>query len=222
MKAIAIKEFGSTANFFEERRDIPQPRADEVLMRIRAGSFNPIDYKIRRGRVGGDLPLVLCHDAAGVIEKVGSSVNRLRIGDEVWAYLGGPCSNGAYAEYVCVPHEFVTVRPRILSFEEAASVPLTGLTANQSIRLKARPTGNHSVFVAGGAGGLGSAAIQILQMIGVEKIITTSGREAGKKFIVNELRLSPQQVIDYPGKRLKQLKEKANAANEGALFSNAL
>ena len=78
-----------------------------------------------------------------------------------------------HAEYVSVPHEFVTDKPRILSFEEAASIPVTGLTANQSIRLKARPTANHSVFVAGGAGGFGAAAIQILQMIGVEKIVTT-------------------------------------------------
>ena len=103
MKVIAINEFGTTENFFEQQRDIPQPRAEEVLMRIRAGSFNPMDYKIRQGRFGGNLPMVLGHDAAGVIVDVGSSVSRLRVGDEVWAYLGGPCSNGAYAEYVMRP-----------------------------------------------------------------------------------------------------------------------
>jgi NADPH:quinone reductase-like Zn-dependent oxidoreductase len=222
MKVIAINDFGSPERFYEEQRDIPRPSPDEVLIRIRAGSFNPIDYKIRQGCFGGDLPIVLGHDAAGIIEEVGRDVGRLRVGDEVWFYLGGPCSNGAYAEYVSVPHEFATVKPRNLSFEEAASIPVTGLTANQSIRLKARPTGNHSVFVAGGAGGLGSAAIQILQMIGVEKIVATSGREASKKFIVNELRLNPRQVIDYPGKGLKQLTEEAIAANDGALFAKAL
>jgi NADPH:quinone reductase len=222
MKVIAISEFGGTDKFFEAQRDIPQPRADEVLIRIRAGSFNPIDYKIRRGRYGGELPMVLGHDAAGVIEEVGSSVGRLRVGDEVWAYLGGPCSNGSNAEYVSVPQEFVTVRPRILSVEEAASVPVAGLTANQSIRLKARPTPNDSVFVAGGAGGLGSAAIQILQMIGVEKIVTTSGREASTRFIVDQLRLSPEQVLYYPDKGLKQLVEEAIAANGGALFDKTL
>ncbi len=222
MKVITINEFGATDNFFEEQRDIPQPREDEVLMRIRAGSFNPIDYKIRQGRFGGNLPLVLGHDAAGVIAEVGSNVSRLRVGDEVWAYLGGPSSNGAYAEYVTLPHEFVTVRPRILSFEEAASVPVAGLTANQSIRLKAKPTPNDSVFIAGGAGGLGSAAIQILQMIGVEKIVTTTGREASTRFLVDQLRLSPEQVIDYRGKGLKQLTEDAIAANGGALFSKTL
>jgi NADPH:quinone reductase len=222
MKVIAISKFGGTDNFFETQRDIPQPRADEVLIRIRAGSFNPIDYKIRQGRYGGDLPMVLGHDAAGVVEEVGSSVGRLRVGDEVWAYLGGPCSNGSNAEYVSVPQEFVTVRPRILSVEEAASVPVAGLTANQSIRLKARPTPNDSVFVAGGAGGLGSAAIQILQMIGVEKIVTTSGREASTRFIVDQLRLSPEQIIYYPDKGLKQLTEEAIAANGGALFDKTL
>src|SRR5258708_25891044 len=92
--------------------------------------------------------MVLGHDAAGVVEEVGGSVGRLRVGDEVWAYLGGPCSNGANAEYAAVPQEFVTVRPRILSIEEAASVPVASLTANQAIRLKARPTPNDSIFLA--------------------------------------------------------------------------
>jgi NADPH:quinone reductase len=222
MKVIAINEFGAIENFIEEQRDIPQPREDEVLIRIRAGSFNPVDYKIRQGRFGGNLPIVLGHDAAGVVEEVGSNVSRLRIGDEIWAYLGGPCSNGAYAEYVSVPHEFVTVRPRILSIEEAASIPVTGLTANQCIRLKAKPTPNDSVFIAGGSGGFGAAAIQILQMIGVEKIVTTSGREASTHFIVDQLRLSPEQVIDYRGKGLKQLTQEAIAANGGAYFDKAL
>jgi NADPH:quinone reductase len=222
MKVIAINEFGAIENFVEEQRDIPQPREDEVLIRVRAGSFNPVDFKIRQGRFGGNLPIVLGHDAAGVIEEVGSNVSRLRVGDEIWAYLGGPCSNGAYAEYVSVPHEFVTVRPRILSFEEAASIPVTGLTANQCIRLKAKPTPNDSVFIAGGSGGFGAAAIQILQMIGVEKIVTTSGREASTRFIVDQLRLSSEQVLDYRGKGLKQLTQEAIAANGGAFFDKAL
>jgi NADPH:quinone reductase-like Zn-dependent oxidoreductase len=218
MKVIAINRFGGIENFCEAQRDIPKPGADEVLIRIHAGSFNPIDYKIRQGRFGVDLPVVLGHDAAGVIEEVGKNVGRLRVGDEVWAYLGCICSNGAYAEYVAVPHEFVTIRPRQLSIEEAASVPVAGLTANQCIRLKARPTPNHSVFVAGGAGGLGSAAIQILQMIGVEKIVTTSGREASTRFIVDVLHVAPENVILYPDKGLKQLTAEAIAANGGARF----
>src|ERR1700749_3095131 len=77
MKVIAISEFGGTEKFFEVERETPRPRADEVLIRIRAGSFNPIDYKIRQGRYGGDLPMVLGHDAAGVVEEVGNSVGRL-------------------------------------------------------------------------------------------------------------------------------------------------
>ena len=141
--------------------------------------------------------MVLGHDGAGVVEEIGKEVNRLRKGDEVWTYLGGPSSNGSYAEYVSVPHEFATVKPRNLSREEAASVPVVGLTANQAIRLKARPAGNNSVFVAGGSGGLGSAAIQILEMIGIERVVTTSGRDASRAFLVNELRLAHRQVIDY-------------------------
>jgi NADPH2:quinone reductase len=222
MKAIAIDGFGGSDKLHEEEREKPQPRPGEVLIRIRAGSFNPLDYKIRQGRFGGDVPMVLGQDAAGVVEKVGKEVTRLRAGDEVWAYLGGPCSNGSYAEYVSVPHEFATIKPRNLSFEDAASVPVVGLTANQAIREKARPTGNHSVFVAGGAGGLGSAAIQILEMIGIERIVTTAGSEASRDFIVNELRLSPRQVVDYRNKDLKQLTKEAIAANDGHLFDKVL
>src|SRR5437016_5517122 len=124
MKVIAIDEFGGPDKLHDEERAKPQPRPGDVLIRIHAGSFNPIDYKIRQGRFGGDVPMVLGHDAAGVVEEAGKDVHRLRQGDEVWAYLGGPCSNGSYAEYVSVPHEFATVKPRNLSFEEAASVPV--------------------------------------------------------------------------------------------------
>jgi NADPH:quinone reductase len=222
MKVIAIDEFGGPDKLHETERPKPEPRPGDVLIRVRAGSFNPIDYKIRQGRFGGDIPMVLGHDAAGVVEEVGKDVHRLRQGDEIWAYLGGPCSNGSYAEYVCLPHEFATVKPRNLSFEEAASVPVVGLTANQAIRQKARPTGNNSVFVAGGAGGLGSTAIQILEMIGIENVVTTSGRDASRDFLVKELRLSPHQVIDYRGKDLKQLTEEALAANDGRLFDKVL
>jgi NADPH:quinone reductase len=222
MKVIVINEFGGLDTLHEEERAKPHSRPGEVLIRIRAGSFNPIDYKIRQGRFGGDVPMVLGHDVAGVVEEVGADVHRLRPGDEVWAYLGGPCSNGSYAEHVSVPHEFATVKPRNLSFEDAASVPVVGLTANHAIRQKARPTGDNSVFVAGGAGGLGSAAIQILEMIGIENVVTTAGRDASRDFLVNELRLSHRQVIDYRGKDLKQLTEEALAANEGRLFDKVL
>ena len=222
MKVIAIDAFGGTDQFQEREQKKPQPDVGEVLIRIRAGSFNPIDYKIRQGRFGGNVPTVLGHDAAGVVEEIGKEVHRLREGDEVWVYLGGPCTNGSYAEYVSVPHEFATVKPRNLSFEEAASVPTVGLTANQAIRQKARPTGSNSVFVAGGAGGLGCAAIQILEMIGIEKVITTSGRDASRDFLVNELRLSPQQVVDYREKSLEQLTAEAIAANDGRLFDKVL
>ena len=211
-EVIAISEFGGTENFFEVERDTPRPRADEVLIRIRAGSFNPIDYKIRQGRYGGDLPMVLGHDAPELSKRWEAASACCELVTKSGP-ISGCAQNGANAEYAAVPQEFVTVRPRILSVEEAASVPVASLTANQAIRLKAIPTPNHSVLWRAGAGGLGSAAIQILQMIGVEKIVTTSGREASTRFIVDQLRLSPDQILHYPDKGLKQLTEEAIAAN---------
>src|ERR1700751_3223972 len=103
MKVIAIDAFGGSDQFQEREQKRPRPGPGEALIRIRAGSFNPIDYKIRQGRFGGEVPLAPGHDAAGVVEEIGKDVHRLREGDEVWAYLGGPCTNGSYAEYVCVP-----------------------------------------------------------------------------------------------------------------------
>ena len=105
-------------------------------------------------------------------------------------------------------------------------MPVVGFTANHAIRQKAKPTGNNSVFVAGGAeasaGGLGSTAIQILEMIGIENVVTMSGRDASRDLLVKELRLSPHQVIDYRGKDLKQLTQEALAANDGRLFDKVL
>src|SRR5258708_34613550 len=98
MKVIAISEFGGTENFFEVERDTPRPRADEGLIRIRAGSFNPIDYKIRQGRYGGDLPMVLSPDPAGVVEEVGCRAAHVRVAREVWTDLAAPCTNRATAE----------------------------------------------------------------------------------------------------------------------------
>ena len=81
----------------------------------------------------------------------------------MWVYLGGPRSNGAYAEYTTVPHHFVSLKPHNLTFLEAAAIPVVGLTAFMAVKHKARPTFEDSVFVAGGSGGLGSIAIQLLQ-----------------------------------------------------------
>ena len=90
MKAIILCEYGSPDRFQEIDLPITPPKSDEVLVQIKAGSINPIDYKIRAGRIEVPLPVVLGHDCAGVIASVGHDVRRFKEGDEVWVYLGGP------------------------------------------------------------------------------------------------------------------------------------
>ena len=108
MKAIILRELGSPEKFEEVDLPIRPPKSDEVLVQIKAGSINPIDCKIRGGRIEALLPIVLGHDCTGVVAAIGDEVRRFREGDEVWVYLGGPRSNGAYAEYTTVPHNFVS------------------------------------------------------------------------------------------------------------------
>src|SRR6266481_4223179 len=171
MRAIILPELGSPERFEEVDLPIRPPKSDEVLVQTKAGSINPIDCKIREGRV--EAP----PDCAGLVAAIGHDVRRFKEGDEVWVYLGGPCSNGAYAEYTTVPHHFVSLKPHNLTFLEAAAIPVVGLTAFMAVKHKARPTFEDSVFVAGGSGGLGSIAIQLLQTFGISQFITTAGTE---------------------------------------------
>lgn len=222
MKAIILREQGSPEKFEEVELPIKPPKSDEVVVQIKAGSINPIDYKIRQGRTEAPLPIVLGHDCAGVIAAVGRDVRRFREGDEVWGFLGGPRSNGAYAEYTTVPHQFVSLKPRNLTFLEAAAIPVVGLTAFQAIQRKAQPTVEDTIFLAGGSGGLGSIALQLLQTCGISQIITTAGPPESVAYLIERYHLLPDQIIQYQGKSRKDLAAEAIEKNGGQLFTKLL
>jgi NADPH:quinone reductase-like Zn-dependent oxidoreductase len=215
MRAVALTAFGGVENL--QDREIPQPvpQQGEVRIRVHAAAFNPVDYKFRQGRFGGSLPMVLGQDAAGVIDAVGAGVTGLAEGDEVYAFLGGPVSNGAYAEWVCVPAPFVARKPKSLSFEEAAAVPLAGLTAYHAVMTPTVLRGGKSAFVAGGAGGVGSMAIQLLRLSGADPILTTAGSEASVEFLVNKLHVPPEHILRYRGLSVTQLIEAVLKMNGG-------
>jgi NADPH:quinone reductase-like Zn-dependent oxidoreductase len=118
MKAIILRELGSPEKFEEVDLPLRPPKSDEVLVQIKAGSINPIDCKMREGWIEAPLPIVLGRDCAGLVAAIGHDVRRFREGDEVWVYLGGPCSNGAYAEYTTVPHHFVSLKPHNLTYSK--------------------------------------------------------------------------------------------------------
>jgi len=140
-----------------------QPRPDEVLIRVRAASANPMDWKIRDGMMrmltGGTFPRGLGTDFAGVVEAVGPGVTRLRVGDEV---LGGttPQEAGSFADTVTADERGVVKKPPSISFEEAAALPTVGITAYQAIIDQGSVEPGQTVFVHGCLGGVGRAAVQ--------------------------------------------------------------
>lgn len=221
MKAVVLNAFGSTAQFeFEDRPD-PSPAAGEVRIRVQAAAFNPVDYKYRRGRFGGNLPMILGMDAAGVVDAVGEHVTDLAVGDEVYAYLGGPKSNGAYAELLCAPSAFCARRPANLSPVQAAALPLVGLTAYQCVMDPAILREDKSAFVAGAAGGVGSIAIQLLRYRGADPIIATCGSERSATYLTDKLGIPEAHVLDYRDRSISELSALARGMNSGRRFAVA-
>jgi len=177
--------------------DIPVPKDDEVLVRVRASSVNPADWYNILGkpilvRLGGSgffrpkSPLA-GSDVAGVIASVGKDVKEVHVGDEVF----GICS-GAYAEYVTVAEKDLALKPPNLSFEEAATVPLAGLTALQGLRTKGNLQPGQKVLIHGASGGVGTFAVQIAKALGGT---VTAVCNSDKVDLVRSL--GADQVIDY-------------------------
>jgi len=215
MKVIALTEFGDVGNFTEQDWPLPEPQAGEVRVRVHAVAINPVDYKFRQGRFGGELPIVLGFDAAGVIDAVGEGVTSLAAGDEVYAYLAGQHSNGAAAEFFCSPASFVARKPKNLDMLQAAAFPLGGLTAYQAVMAPGMLGAGHAVFVAGGSGGVGSIAIQMLRHLGADPILTTAGSDASVTYLTEELRIPDEHILRYRGLDLRELYDHVIAMNGG-------
>lgn len=170
--------------------------ADQVLVRIKAIGINPIDCKIRTApeRFPVTFPIIPGCDGAGIIEAVGTRVNKFRPGDEV--YFSQPGFNnrqGTYAEYVQVDANLLALKPRSLSFEQAAAAPLVFITAWEALHDRARITQNQTVLIHAGAGGVGHAAIQLARLAGA-RVITTVSTEEKAKFVK---RLGADLIINY-------------------------
>jgi len=177
MKAIRIHEYGDASGLRYEDAEIPNVLPNDVLIRVIAAAFNPIDAKIRQGfmkeMVPKQLPFVLGWDCAGVIEEVGANVKTFGVGDEVFT-MAELARGGTYAEFVAVDAMQVALKPKALSFIEAASLPMiaqTALLAINTAELKAGQT----ILIHGGSGGVGSSAIQIAKALGANVITTASG-----------------------------------------------
>ncbi|GAC01960.1 putative oxidoreductase [Gordonia namibiensis NBRC 108229] len=182
MRAITYSRFGGPDVL--EITDLPTPKVgpDSVLVRVRASSVNPVDWKIREGHLAEVLdtvfPVVPGWDVAGVVEQVGLDTPEFQVGDEVFGYVrkdlvGGEVAGGTFADLVVAPVRTLAHKPAGWSFEEAAAVPLAGLTAYQTIR-RAGVQSGHTVLVHAAAGGVGSFAVQIAKSLGARVIGTAS------------------------------------------------
>jgi NADPH:quinone reductase-like Zn-dependent oxidoreductase len=195
MKAFVVGRYGDAGTV--QSRDVPDPRVgdDDVLVRIQAASVNPLDLKTRAGDLKVILPyrmpFVLGNDLAGTIVAVGSRVTRFTAGDEVYAR---PDQNriGAFAELIAINQDDVAAKPATLTTEEAASLPLVGLTAWQALVERANLRPGQKVLIHAGAGGVGTIAIQLAKHLGAQVATTAS---SSKIELVRTL--GADVVIDY-------------------------
>ena len=177
--------------------DVPDPelKEDDVMIQVHAAGVNPVDAKIREGDFKSflryRLPIVLGCDVAGVVVSVGSRVRRFKRGDEVYAR---PADEriGAFAELIAINEDDVAMKPRTLTMEEAASVPLVGVTAWQALVERANLQRGQKVLIHAGSGGVGTFAIQLAKHIGATVATTTSTANVG---LVKSL--GADVVIDY-------------------------
>lgn len=195
MLAVRIHEYGGPEVLRLDEVDKPSPRPRDILVRVRAAAVNPVDWKVRRGDQRSvmryRLPWILGLDVSGVVEAVGAKVTKFRVGDEVWS-SPHHTRPGTYAEYVCIDEREAARKPKNITHEEAASIPLVGLTAYQCVVEKGRLEKGQRVLVHAGAGGVGSFAIQLAKHLGAHVITTASARNTD--FVRD---LGADEVIDY-------------------------
>nr|WP_297526267.1 zinc-dependent alcohol dehydrogenase family protein [uncultured Roseateles sp.] len=206
MKAIVLTAFGGVDDLQLQEVPIPAVDAGELLVRVVATSINPLDYQIRRGDYPDAVPLpaIIGHDVSGVVERVGTGVHDFKPGDEVFytPKIFGP-KGGSYAEFNVVPQDLVTHKPRNLTHAEAASMTLVGGTAWEALVSRARLQPAETVLIHGGAGGVGSIAIQLAKTMGARVLTTCS---AGQTEFVRSL--GADETIDYEaGDYVDQVRE---------------
>src|SRR2546423_99410 len=177
MKAIVVHEFGGPEVLRYEDTPKPAPKENEMLIRVIAAGVNPVDDGLRSGHYakyfGPKPPFTPGSDIAGVVEKTGVQITKLKVGDAVYAYLDLD-RGGGYAEYAVANEKEAALKPNSLTFEEAAATPIVALTAWQALIDTAKLSPGQTVLIHGGSGGVGSLAIQIAKTRGAKVIATAS------------------------------------------------
>ena len=196
MKAVIYTKYGPPEVLQLKEIEKPAPRDREVLVQVRAASVNAYDWRFLRGKPfilrlfsGLSKPRnpIAGADLAGRVEAVGGSVKRFRPGDEVFG-----CHRGAFAEYIGVPEDRLTLKPVSMTFEEAAALPMAGLTALQALRDKGRIQPGLKVLIQGAGGGVGTFAVQIARSFGADVTAV-----CGPKNLDLARSIGADHVIDY-------------------------
>lgn len=193
MKAAVIKEYGAQVEII----DVPRPEllADSVLIEVHASSVNPVDGIVQAGYLKEMMPITfpftMGFDVSGVVLEVGDQVSKLKIGDEVFSRPNG-IQAGTFAEFAVIKEEELALKPLNISHQEAASIPLVGLTAFQAMVTKANLQKGQKILIHAGSGGVGTLAIQIAKHLGAYVATTTSG--SNTEMVKN---LGADIVIDY-------------------------
>ena len=194
-RAIVIEEYGHADQLKESNVALPELGEHQVLVKIKATSVNPIDWKLREGYLAQmmpwDFPIILGWDVAGEIVEIGSAVKDWQVGQEIFA-RPETTRFGTYADYTIVDDHLLARKPEGASFEDAAAVPLAGLTAYQVLFTHGKLKAGEKVLIHAGAGGVGIYAVQLAKNIGATVITTASKKNHA---LLKEL--GADQVIDY-------------------------
>lgn len=195
MKAAQIEKYSKDINVNINEIAIPEPKDNEVLIKVKAAAVNPVDILIITGSIrliqDYSMPLTLGNECSGIVEKVGNKVKDFRIGDKVYTRL--PINKiGAFAEYVTVAYDAVAPMPAGYEFISAAAIPLTGLTAYQGITEELGAQSGDTLLITGGSGSFGQIAVPIAKAMGLHVIVTGNAR-AQERF--NEMGVD--QYINY-------------------------
>lgn len=203
MRAVVINQYGSKEELVEQEVNIPRAEANQVVVKLEATSINPIDWKLREGYLkemyDWEFPIILGWDVAGVITEIGSNVTKWKVGDRVFS-RPDTTRFGSYAEYTAVDEYLLAKLPDSISYEEAAAVPLAGLTAWQVLFTHGDLKEGETVLIHAGAGGVGMYAIQLAKHAGAHVITTAS--EKNHELLYS---LGADQVIDYKKENFEEI-----------------
>jgi NADPH:quinone reductase-like Zn-dependent oxidoreductase len=199
MKAIVINSYGNENVVEHVDVERPEPKANEMLIKVLAAGVNPVDWKIRNGlgeRLGLKLPISLGGEIAGTIEKTGADIQEFKSGDAVY----GIVPSGGFAEYVIAKKEEVAAKPKTLDFENAAAIPLGALSAWQAMFNLANLTRGQRIFITSASGGVGSLAVQLAKEKGAYVIGMASGHN--EEFVRG---LGADEFVDYTKRNFEEV-----------------